>query len=70
MVRKAIVLSLLFAFDVEPVLTVHIVELVPFEIEKLGNLNFVYGIMVKNIQIFIKNLLLFPTSRQKTIIVQ
>jgi len=28
MVRKPIVLSLLFAFDVEPVLTVHNVELV------------------------------------------
>jgi len=56
MVRKPIVTSLLFAFDVEPVLTVHNVELVSFELEKLGNTNFVYGIMVKNIQIFIKNL--------------
>jgi len=56
MVRKPIVLSLLYAFDVEPVLTVHIVDFVSFEIEKLGNPNFVYVIMVKNIQIFIKNL--------------
>jgi len=43
-------------FDVEPVLTVHNLGLIVFiEIENRGNINFVYGIMLENIQISIQN---------------
>jgi len=53
MVRKPIVLSLLYAFEVEPVLMVHNVGLFLSEFKIQRDINFVYGIMLKNIQISI-----------------